>query len=126
MRPKVDMNSPELRQMKTVKTLAGSGKAGQKESDNTACISGLTPKINAKSDGLFTLPRASVNVLQGKTTGDKRRREVRLELKAGGILRGEGGRGGGCGGGGRHVLREDYLELRESGASGVSGDRYRR
>src|SRR5882672_2151483 len=126
MRPKVDMNSPEIAANETVKTLAGSGKACQKESENTGCISGLTPNINAKSGGVFTLPRASVNVLRGKTTGDYRRREVRLELKAGGILRGEGGRGGGCCGGGRHVLRGDYRELRESRASGVPGDRWRR
>jgi len=64
------MNSPELRRMKTVETLAGSGNACQKESDNTGCISGLTPKIIAKSDGVFTLPKASVTVLRGKTAAD--------------------------------------------------------
>ncbi len=30
----------------------------------------MTSKINAKSDGVFTLPKASVTVLQGKTTAD--------------------------------------------------------
>jgi hypothetical protein len=62
------MNSPELGQVKTVKTLAGSGNTCQKESDNTGSVSGLTPKIIAKSDGVFTLPKASVTVLGGKTT----------------------------------------------------------
>jgi len=64
------MNSPELRRMKAVKTLAGSGNACQKESDKTGCVSGLTPKIIAKSDGVFTLPKAPVTVLRGKTTAD--------------------------------------------------------
>jgi len=50
MRPKVDMISPELRRVKAVKTLAGSGNACQKESDGTGCISGMTPKIIAKSN----------------------------------------------------------------------------
>src|SRR5882724_2399524 len=50
MRPRVDINSPELRRMKTVETLAGSGNACQKESDKTGCVSGLTPKRNTTSD----------------------------------------------------------------------------
>jgi hypothetical protein len=69
MRPKVDMNSPELRRVKAVKTLAGSGSACQKESDNRGGVSGLTPKIIAKSDGVFTLRKALVAVLGGKNDG---------------------------------------------------------
>jgi hypothetical protein len=72
------MNSPKLRRVKAVKTLAGSGNTHQKESDNTRCFPGWTPKIIAKSDGVLMLPKASVTVL-----GEEKRRLTKQGAKSG-------------------------------------------
>src|ERR1700704_3511424 len=110
MRPKVDMNSPALRRMKTMKTLAGSGNACQKESDKTECVSGLTPNTIAKERRHVPASKSFGNPSKSENDSRLGRCEVRLELKVVGILRAGGGRGGGGCGEGRHVPRGDCRE----------------